>query len=92
MDWTYNAKAVPTCTRGRETQAGVVELVDTLALGASGRKPLGVRVPSPALMPSEPDPMLCVGAGARVARQRGYPPRGEVSRAIFQPAFSGARK
>ncbi len=35
--------------------AGVVELVDTLALGASGRLPLGVRVPPPALL-------LCAGA------------------------------
>src|ERR1019366_3146213 len=30
--------------------AGVVELVDTLALGASGLTPLGVQVPPPALL------------------------------------------
>jgi hypothetical protein len=52
--------------------AGVVELVDTPALGAGGLTALEVRVLSPALA--------------------GYPAAEAVSRAIFQPAFSGARK
>ena len=34
----------------RETRAEVVELVDALASGASGRKPVGVRVPPSALL------------------------------------------
>ena len=41
----YNALDLPF----RETIAEVVELVDALASGASGRKPVGVRVPPSAL-------------------------------------------
>ena len=41
----YNALDLPF----RETRAEVVELVDALASGASGRKPVGVRVPPSAL-------------------------------------------
>jgi hypothetical protein len=48
----------PQGAQGR--RAGVVELVDTLALGASGRKPVGVRVPPPAsFVPRYKSTMCC---------------------------------
>ena len=44
------AQEVARCAPSAQTsRAGVVELVDTPALGAGGRKPLEVRVLSPAL-------------------------------------------
>ena len=73
------------------TRAGVVELVDTLALGASGRKPLGVRVPSPA----SPAPARADFSSARRGRS-GLAPRygllASVWRWMYQAASIGLRK
>ena len=44
-----NQPTIPCAQIALTAHAGVVELVDTPALGAGGRKALGVRVPSPAL-------------------------------------------
>src|SRR6202165_6297420 len=63
----------------RGIRAEVVELVDALASGASGRKPVGVRVPPSALPPRHGPPArlslvvarpLPRAAGARAARRR----------------------
>ena len=52
--------------------AGVAKLADAPALGAGGRKPLGVRVPPPALSPQPGSYALLEAASAAV----------EVSRAL----------
>src|ERR1700680_4813725 len=71
---TIQSRAAPVCERapgGPHAQAGVVELVDTPALGAGGRKPLGVRVPSPAFSGLLPRSLRAyAGRDVRLGRPR----------------------
>ena len=89
---TIQARAVPVrdpvAPLRSGARAGVVELVDTPALGAGGRKPLGVRVPSPA--PAHAGCHLCTWDACADPSFGAVFPRRVPQTHTTEPAFANA--